>query len=34
MSFQFRLWRLTIDLVLFDLDTSDRNVQVRIEVSW
>lgn len=34
MQFIFKVWKLTITLDLFDLDVSDRKIQIGISVTW
>ncbi len=34
MAFSFKVWRITLTLHLIDIDPTDGNVMIGIEVSW
>ena len=34
MKFTFRVWVLSIEIDLFDLDPSDRNIKYGITIAW
>ncbi len=34
MSFSFKIWVVTITLHLLDVDPTDRNLMIGLEVSW
>lgn len=34
MSFEWRIWRLTITLYLVDVDPTDKTLRIGLGVSW
>ena len=34
MQFQAKLWRFTLTVVFLDVDTSDQDIEVKVNLSW
>ena len=34
MKFVFKVWVLTVEIDLFDLDVQDGNIQISVKIGW